>query len=82
MVREAIKQGIKPVVAGRIAEKLLPIANELGLEYRAFSVKDAAGYLQDVTVLLNCAGPFLLRQKLWQRHVSHKRYIIWILPAR
>ncbi len=58
MVREAIKQGIKPVVAGRIAEKLLPIANELGLEYRAFSVKDAAGYLQDVTVLLNCAGPF------------------------
>ena len=27
MVREAIKQGIKPVVAGRIAEKLLPIAN-------------------------------------------------------
>lgn len=40
------------------AEKLAPIANELNLEYRVFNVKDASGYLQDVTVLLNCAGPF------------------------
>ena len=46
------------MVAGRIAEKLVPIASELRLDYGAFSVKDAAGYLQDVTVLLNCAGPF------------------------
>lgn len=58
MVREALKQGIKPIIAGRVAEKLAPIANELNLEYRVFNVKDASGYLQDVTVLLNCAGPF------------------------
>ena len=58
MVREALKQGLKPIVAGRIAEKLTPIANELGLEYRVFSVKDAGSHLQDISVLLNCAGPF------------------------
>lgn len=58
MVREAVKQGIKPVMAGRIAEKLIPIANELRLEYRAFDIKDARNHLQDISVLLNCAGPF------------------------
>lgn len=58
MVREALKQGIAPVIAGRIAEKLIPIANELGLEYRVFSIQDAAEYLQNISVLLNCAGPF------------------------
>lgn len=58
MVREAVKQGLKPVIAGRSAEKLKPIADELHLEYRAFGVRDAANYLQDISVLLNCAGPF------------------------
>lgn len=58
MVREAVKQGIKPVIAGRTAEKLNPLGNELGLEYRAFGVKEAGTRLHDVRVLLNCAGPF------------------------
>ena len=77
MVREALKQGIKPIIAGRVAEKLAPIANELNLEYRVFNVKDASGYLQDVTVLLNCAGPFsataevLVKACLTQKAVSY-----------
>lgn len=58
MVREAVKQGIEPVIAGRSAGKLKPLANELGLEYNAFDVKEAGNRLHDVRVLLNCAGPF------------------------
>ncbi len=58
MVREAVKQGMKPVIAGRIAEKLKPIAQELNLEYRAFGILDAGNHLQNINVLLNCAGPF------------------------
>ncbi len=58
MVREAVKQGIEPVIAGLAAAKLKPIADELGLEYRAFAIPDAANHLQGIGVLLNCAGPF------------------------
>lgn len=58
MVREAVKQGLKPVIAGRMAEKLIPISNELDLEYKAFSIQDAGNHLQGIRVLLNCAGPF------------------------
>lgn len=58
MVREAVKQGIKPIIAGRVAEKLKPLADELNLEYKAFGVREARNYLQDINVLLNCAGPF------------------------
>lgn len=58
MVHEAVKQGIKPVIAGRDAEKLKPLANELNLTYRAFDIREAGNHLQDISVLLNCAGPF------------------------
>lgn len=58
MLREAVKQGFAPVVAGREAEKLQPLAKELGLEYRAFEVRDAGPHLREIGVLLNCAGPF------------------------
>lgn len=58
MVREALKQGVIPIIAGRVAEKLKPIADELGLEYRVFNVTEADRHLQGISVLLNCAGPF------------------------
>lgn len=58
MAREAVKQGIKPIIAGRTAEKLMPLAHELGLEYKVFTVQEAAPHLHGISVLLNCAGPF------------------------
>lgn len=58
MVREAVKQGVKPIIAGLSAEKLKPLADELGLEFRAFSIEDAAAHLENIGVLLSCAGPF------------------------
>lgn len=36
MVREAVAQGLCPIIGGRDAEKLKPIATELSLECRGF----------------------------------------------
>lgn len=58
MVREAVRRGRRPVIAGRSASKLAPLAGELGLEYRAFDVGQASSQLHDIAVVLNCAGPF------------------------
>lgn len=58
MVREAVRRGLRPVIAGRSESKLTPLANELGLEYRAFEVSLASPQLRDIAVVLNCAGPF------------------------
>lgn len=57
----AVERGLQPILAGRNAEKLEPLATELGLEYRAFKLEDEAAVdeaLADVAVVLHCAGPF------------------------
>jgi short subunit dehydrogenase-like uncharacterized protein len=58
IAREASRRGQRPILAGRSEQKLLPLANELGLEHRAFDIAQANEALAGVTVLLNCAGPF------------------------
>ncbi len=66
IARQAVKTGLKPVLAGRDASRLQPLADELGLDAVAFSVTDAGETrraLESVSVLLNCAGPFV---RTWQ----------------
>ncbi len=58
VVREAVRRGMHPIIAGRDGKKLKPLADEFGLESRAFAVADAKANLEDVAVVLNCAGPF------------------------
>ncbi len=58
---EAIKRGLRPLLAGRNSNKLETLATTLGLEYRAFSLEDTTAVdaaLLDVPVVLHCAGPF------------------------
>ncbi|HEY9634470.1 MAG TPA: saccharopine dehydrogenase NADP-binding domain-containing protein [Coleofasciculaceae cyanobacterium] len=58
---EAIKRGLRPLLAGRDFNKLETLAATLGLEHRAFSLEDATAIetaLQNVPVVLHCAGPF------------------------
>ena len=58
----AQQQGLSPVLAGRQAEPLAPLAQHLGVEHRVFALDDEDGMqraLQGVGVLLNCAGQFL-----------------------
>jgi short subunit dehydrogenase-like uncharacterized protein len=59
--REAVRRGLRPILAGRSREPVESLARELGLEWRSFSLQDAAAIrfaLRGVKVVLHCAGPF------------------------
>src|SRR6476619_6796610 len=56
IAREAVRRGHRPILAGRDAAKIEPLARELGCEARAFGL-DAAD-LAGVALVLHCAGPF------------------------
>ncbi|NKL57171.1 saccharopine dehydrogenase family protein [Rhizobium leguminosarum] len=60
--KHAKAAGTPLVLAGRGEETLSRLAAELGIEYRVFGLTDTAAIdkgLADISVLLNCAGPFL-----------------------
>lgn len=50
-----------PILAGRQEARIAPLAEQEGLEYRCFALDDVdtvAEQLQDVDLVLHCAGPF------------------------
>ncbi|AOS98573.1 Putative trans-acting enoyl reductase [Microbulbifer aggregans] len=61
IAREAVARGYRPILAGRSAEKLQPLSEELGLPAMAVSL-DASETLErtlkDMDVVIHCAGPF------------------------
>ncbi|WP_328912533.1 MULTISPECIES: saccharopine dehydrogenase family protein [unclassified Streptomyces] len=61
IARRATTQGLRPVLAGRNAAKLVPLAAELGLEHRVFGLDDPTAVrrgLKGVDAVAHCAGPF------------------------
>ena len=61
VARTALEQGLRPILAGRNAEKLRAVAEPLGLTWRAFDLADTGRLddaLKDVAVVLCIAGPF------------------------
>jgi len=61
IAREAVRRGLKPVLAGRSAAKIEPLAAELQLEAVAFGLEEpaiAAKKLAGHALVLHCAGPF------------------------
>ena len=61
IAREAVKRGMRPIVAGRSRAKIEALAAELGCESAVFSVDDHTAMvsaLNRVRAVLNCAGPF------------------------
>ena len=57
----AVEKGLHPLLAGRSESKIRPIAEKLGLEYRAFDLGDpmaAAKGIKEVDLVMHCAGPF------------------------
>ncbi|WP_448118956.1 saccharopine dehydrogenase family protein [Pseudomonas serbica] len=58
MCRAAAQRNLDVVIAARSDTRLRPLADELGIEYRVFALEDAVGALDDIAVVLNCAGPF------------------------
>lgn len=62
IARHALEAGLTIIIAGRDREKLASIASELKVAFRAFSLDDPDtidAALEDIDVLINCAGPFL-----------------------
>lgn len=61
IAREAVRQGLRPILAGRNAATVNALADELGLNRRVFTLEDAPALnrgLEGSAVVLNCAGPF------------------------
>lgn len=62
LVTKAAKElGLHPIVAGRDAQKVTELAEGFALEHCAFSLDSAKivdQHLNDIRVVLNCAGPF------------------------
>ena len=61
IVEECVRRGLRPVLAGRRAERLAPLARQYGLEVRVASIDDPvalATMLNAITVVVHAAGPF------------------------
>ena len=61
IAREAKRKNLPTILAGRRSEPVQTLARELGLPWRSFDLADlpaAAAALNDVDLVLNCAGPF------------------------
>lgn len=61
VTRFAAERGLKPILAGRNAEKIEALANQFEMPFRVFSLEDSEKTdeaLQEVEFVLHCAGPF------------------------
>lgn len=61
LAEETVRRGHSPLLAGRSADKLKPIAERLGLDYLAISLDDTDALvrsLSGVDLVLHAAGPF------------------------
>jgi short subunit dehydrogenase-like uncharacterized protein len=61
IAREAVRRGMRPVLAGRSKRKVLDLATELGCPSAVFELSDHTALvssLEHVSAVLHCAGPF------------------------
>ncbi len=66
IAREAVRQGLKPTLAGRNKAKVEALAQELGLDYKAFGLDNVdaiSEQLQGFKLVMHCAGPFSATSK-------------------
>lgn len=95
IAREAVQRGQRPVLAGRNASAVRGLAEELGLEHRAFGLEvgsDVESGLEGVAAVIHCAGPFAhtfrpmaeacLRRKVHYLDVTGEVEIFESLAAR
>ncbi len=62
IAERAVARGHRPLLLGRSAEKLKPLAERLGLPYRAVALDDGAGLrdaLRGAKAVVHAAGPFI-----------------------
>lgn len=61
IAREAVRRGMRPVLAGRNREAIEKLATELECETRLFDLNKPD--LSDIKLVLHCAGPFIQTSK-------------------
>ncbi len=63
VAREAARRGLQPILSGRSQNKIEPLAKELNLTFRTFSLEDKKSLeytMKEVDFVIHCAGPFSL----------------------
>ena len=66
VAEEAVRRGLRPILAGRNATAVGELARKLELDSRVFGLDDTASLaagLDGVAAVLHCAGPFVLTSK-------------------
>lgn len=58
ITKEALRLGLTPILSGRNREKLEKISEKYSLETRTFNVYNSEKFINDIDVIINCAGPF------------------------
>jgi short subunit dehydrogenase-like uncharacterized protein len=61
IAEEAVRLGMRPILAGRSEAVIAGLARELGLDYKVFGLETPGEIRQAIsglTVVLHCAGPF------------------------
>ncbi|MDF3936173.1 saccharopine dehydrogenase family protein [Pseudomonas citronellolis] len=58
LAEQAQRQGLRPLLGGRDPAAVQALGSVLGLESRVFGADAAGAALDDVALLVNCAGPF------------------------
>ncbi len=74
IAREAVRQGLRPILAGRNQSKVEALAQELALEFQAFGLDDIdliSAQLRGLHLVLHCAGPFSLTSKPMMQACIH-----------
>ena len=66
IAQHAVSVGLRPVLAARNRDRLVPLAEQLGLEARVFDLRSPAAVRDGIagaTVVLHAAGPFSATSK-------------------
>ncbi len=85
IVEEALRRGHRPVLAGRDAARLQPMAQKLGLEFVAVSLDDAHGLrgaLSHVRLVVHAVGPYFETASRCFRPVSPLKHPMSISPVK
>lgn len=80
IAKEAARRGLKPILSGRSQSRVEPLAKELGLIFRTFSLEDKKSLeytLKEVDFVLHCAGPFsLTSQRMVEACLRMKKHYL------
>ena len=80
IVEHAVREGMRPILAGRDETKLRAQAERYNLEYRAFSLEETGkldAALLEADAVLHCAGPFVLTyRQMAEACIRTKRHYV------